>query len=246
MPALTVTEIVQRRVPLRDGIGKAHEPLSTTQPRAQQFYDQGLAYLHSYEWLDAARSFNTALARDPGLAMAQVGLTFAYAELNKPDAARTALASAERLQASASEHERLHVRSRAAQMAAEAAPADRAKLAAYRAALDAALQLKGLEPVDTPDVQEVVLEEGKPLTFTATFETLLYPVAYGGERSLKLDMIEQGCHVLKPHGTFIVLSPYDVDDFFAPALKKVFGKVHVPMEGNNSVFWLQNFLRSGS
>lgn len=39
-------------------------------------------------------------------------------------------------------------------------------------ALDAALQLKGLEPVDTPDVQEVVLEEGKPLTFTATFETL--------------------------------------------------------------------------
>ncbi len=73
----------------------------------------------------------------------------------------------------------------------------------------------------------------------ATFETLVYPVAYGGERSLKLDMIEQAYHVLKPHGTLIVLSPYDADDFFAPALKKVFGKVHVPMEGNNTIFWCQ-------
>src|SRR5688572_9975152 len=40
----------------------------------------------------------------------------------------------------------------------------------------------------------------------ASFETLVYPVAYGGERALKLDMIEQAYHVLKPHGTLIVLS----------------------------------------
>ena len=72
------------------------------------------------------------------------------------------------------------------------------------------------------------------------FETLVYPVAYGGERALKLDMIEQAYHILRPHGTLIVLSPYDVDDFFAPALKKVFGKVHVPMEGENTVFWCQH------
>ncbi|MBI1830612.1 MAG: methyltransferase [Planctomycetes bacterium] len=70
-------------------------------------------------------------------------------------------------------------------------------------------------------------------------QTMIYPVPYSGERSLKLDMIEQAYHVLKPHGTFIVLSPYDRDDFFAPALKKVFGKVHVPMDGDNKVFWCQ-------
>ena len=70
-------------------------------------------------------------------------------------------------------------------------------------------------------------------------ETLVYPVAHGGERVLKLDMIEQAYHALKPHGTLIVLSPYEADDFFARALKKVFGKVHVPMEGANTVFWCQ-------
>jgi len=71
----------------------------------------------------------------------------------------------------------------------------------------------------------------------ADFQTLVYPVAYGGERALKLDMIEQAFHVLKPQGTLIVLSPYEKEDFFPGALKKVFGKVHTPMEGGNQVFW---------
>jgi len=33
-----------------------------------------------------------------------------------------------------------------------------------------------------------------------TFATLLFPVAEGGERMLKLDMLEQAFHVLQPHG----------------------------------------------
>jgi 16S rRNA G1207 methylase RsmC len=72
-----------------------------------------------------------------------------------------------------------------------------------------------------------------------TIQTLIYPVPYGGERALKLDMIEQAFHVLHPHGTLIVLSPYDQDGFFPPTLKKVFGRVHAPMEGANKVFWCQ-------
>jgi 16S rRNA G1207 methylase RsmC len=71
----------------------------------------------------------------------------------------------------------------------------------------------------------------------ADLQTLVYAVPYGGERSLKLDMIEQAFHVLKPHGTLIVMSPYERDDFFQSALKKVFGKVHTPMDGGNAVFW---------
>jgi trigger factor len=39
-------------------------------------------------------------------------------------------------------------------------------------AIDEALRERGLEPVDTPDVKDVTLDEGKALTFTATFETL--------------------------------------------------------------------------
>ncbi|HMB78434.1 MAG TPA: trigger factor, partial [Vicinamibacterales bacterium] len=39
-------------------------------------------------------------------------------------------------------------------------------------AVDAALREKGLEAVDTPDVREVNIEEGQPLTFTASFDTV--------------------------------------------------------------------------
>jgi trigger factor len=35
-----------------------------------------------------------------------------------------------------------------------------------------ALKERGLEPVATPDIRDVVIEEGKPLTFVADFETL--------------------------------------------------------------------------
>src|ERR1700731_1136103 len=53
----------------------------------------------------------------------------------------------------------------------------------------------------------------------APVQTLLYPVPMGGERSLKLDMVEQAYHALAPHGTFVVLSPYERDDFFPQTLK---------------------------
>src|SRR5688572_19685537 len=39
-------------------------------------------------------------------------------------------------------------------------------------AVDEALRDRGIEPVDTPDIKDVVVEEGQPLKFTATFETV--------------------------------------------------------------------------
>src|SRR5919202_4625961 len=39
-------------------------------------------------------------------------------------------------------------------------------------AVDEALREKGVEPVDTPDIRDVVVEEGQPLKFTASFETV--------------------------------------------------------------------------
>ena len=39
-------------------------------------------------------------------------------------------------------------------------------------AVDTALRERGVEPVDTPDIRDVVVEEGQPLKFTATFETV--------------------------------------------------------------------------
>jgi 16S rRNA (guanine1207-N2)-methyltransferase len=71
----------------------------------------------------------------------------------------------------------------------------------------------------------------------ADFQTLIYPPALGGERELKIDMIEQAFHILRPGGILVVLSPYKGDDFFQAPLKKVFGRVHAPTVDRNIVFW---------
>ena len=49
----------------------------------------------------------------------------------------------------------------------------------------AALRERGLDPVATPDVRDVVIEEGKPLTFLADFETLP-PIELGDYAGLSL------------------------------------------------------------
>jgi len=67
--------------------------------------------------------------------------------------------------------------------------------------------------------------------------TLLYPVPLGGERALKLDVIEQAFHALAPDGHLVVLSPYERDNVVPQALKKVFGRVHVPDGADHAVFW---------
>jgi trigger factor len=56
-------------------------------------------------------------------------------------------------------------------------------------AVDEALRDKGIEPVDTPDIKDVVVEEGQPLKFTATFETVP-PIDPGDYSSLTLRRLE--------------------------------------------------------
>ena len=129
--------LAKRPLTMREGIGTAHDPAAGSSPKAQAFYDQGLAYLHSYVWIEAARSFNQALRLDADLALAHLGLTIAYTELNAAPPARAALQRAQAL--ARTEHDRRHVAARALQMAAEEAPGDVAKLAAYRVALDEAI-----------------------------------------------------------------------------------------------------------
>jgi tetratricopeptide (TPR) repeat protein len=152
MPPLS-RDLVERPLPLRPGIGTAHDPIATKVTEAQAFYDQGLSYLHSYMWVEAARSFHQALRLDPKLAMADVGLSYAYVELNAPADAHAALDRARTLASAASDHDRRHIEVRAAQMAAEDAPADAAKLATYRKALDEAL-------VAFPSDEEFWLQRG--------------------------------------------------------------------------------------
>jgi tetratricopeptide (TPR) repeat protein len=128
--------VAARPVPLRTGIGSAHDQVGTRSKDAQAFYDQGLAYLHSYVWLEAARSFNRALTLDSTLAIAHAMLSIAYTELNAPADARAALERATALAAQASEHDRRHIDARTLQMAAETAGRNSVQLTAYRGALD--------------------------------------------------------------------------------------------------------------
>jgi 16S rRNA (guanine1207-N2)-methyltransferase len=73
----------------------------------------------------------------------------------------------------------------------------------------------------------------------ADFQSVLYLPPRGGERELKIDMVEQAFHILRSHGTFLVWSPYDTDPFFPTLLKKNFGRVHAPSLGEDTVLWCQ-------
>src|SRR5689334_21629270 len=52
-------------------------------------------------------------------------------------------------------------------------------------AVDEALRERGVEPVDTPDIRDVIVEEGQPLKFTATFDTVP-PIDPGDYSSLSI------------------------------------------------------------
>ena len=131
--------LLERTAVLRTGIGRAHDDAGTESREAQAFYDQGLAYLHSFVWIEAARSFHEALRHDTNLALAHVGLSYVYIELSKPPEANTAIATAQSLAAKSDDHIKRHVEARALQMVAEDAPRDASRLAAYRKSLDAAI-----------------------------------------------------------------------------------------------------------
>jgi tetratricopeptide (TPR) repeat protein len=132
-------EVLQRAVPLRTGIGIALEPVTTSSRAAQNLYNQGLAYLHSFVWIEAARSFHAALRADPNLAMAHLGLSFAFGGLGSLEGARQELIVARSLAAAAGERDRLRIRLRDQQLEAIVKADDPAPAAAYRAALDRAL-----------------------------------------------------------------------------------------------------------
>lgn len=141
-------EVLERPLPLRQGVGNAHEAVSTRSAEAQAYYDQGLNYLHDYVWIEAARSFREALRRDPRLAMAWLGLSRVYSGLDDPAAARQALTEAQALVSNASEKERRRIALRAVQNEALADLADGALQARYKKAIDDALA----RDIDDPEL----------------------------------------------------------------------------------------------
>ena len=63
-----------RSISLVTGLGDLHHPVSTHNPEAQQFFDQGLRFIYAFNHDEGARSFEHAAELDPTLAMAYWGV----------------------------------------------------------------------------------------------------------------------------------------------------------------------------
>jgi tetratricopeptide (TPR) repeat protein len=61
------------------GMGTVHLAITTSSPEAQQFFDQGLAQMHSFWAREAERSFLQAAALDPAAPMPQWGIAMVAA-----------------------------------------------------------------------------------------------------------------------------------------------------------------------
>ena len=105
-------------VTLMSGLGDLHHPVSTSNPEAQKFFDQGLRLIYAFNHDEAARSFQRASELDPKLAIAYWGVAEAVGpNYNDP-------ASDERFKQA---HEAIQ---KAVDRTANASPSERAYIAA--------------------------------------------------------------------------------------------------------------------
>jgi tetratricopeptide (TPR) repeat protein len=155
-------EILQRPVTLRTGIGELHEKVSTHSPEAQSFYDQGLAYVHSYVWIEAARSFHQALRLDPNLGMAYLGLTDAFIGLHDVSTARATFERAKALEKGMSERERTWLSIRESELGFLEEPDNPNGYAGYRKSINEALKANPNDPWLW--IQRGLADEGNPFT----------------------------------------------------------------------------------
>jgi tetratricopeptide (TPR) repeat protein len=111
---------------LMQGYGDLHHPVSTDNPQAQQFFDQGLRQIYAFNHDEAARSFQRAAELDTKLAMAYWGVAEAVGpNYNDPAsddrfaAAHTAMQKALDLSGSASPAEQAYIKAMALRFPAD-------------------------------------------------------------------------------------------------------------------------------
>jgi tetratricopeptide (TPR) repeat protein len=125
------------------GLGTLHVPVTTSVPRAQRFFDQGMRLLYAFNHTEAIRAFREAARLDPGLAMAYWGQALALGpNLNAPMTpengrlAYAAVQQAMETRAHSSSRERALIKALAARYAADGA-GDRSVLnRAYATAME--------------------------------------------------------------------------------------------------------------
>ncbi|PWT94052.1 MAG: hypothetical protein C5B55_03390 [Blastocatellia bacterium] len=98
------------------GMGNLHHPVSTKNPEAQKFFDQGLSFLYAFNHDESIRSFKRAAELDPQLAMAHWGIALALGpninldvDPEREQAAYNAVQKALALSANAPANERAYI-----------------------------------------------------------------------------------------------------------------------------------------
>ena len=143
LPHATPTAQHDAQVPLWDNLGTRSFAITTSQPLAQRYFDQGLILSYGFNHAEARRSFQAAQRLDPGCAMCFWGEALVLGpNINAPmeDAARepalAALGQARKLAGRASEREQALIEALAARYSADPS-AERAALdQAYAAAME--------------------------------------------------------------------------------------------------------------
>jgi tetratricopeptide (TPR) repeat protein len=127
---------------LMSGYGDLHHPVSTSNPQAQQFFDQGLRQIYAFNHDEAARSFQRATELDPKLAIAYWGVAEAVGpNYNDPAsderfaAAHVAIQKAVDLSAGASPAEQAYIQAMALRFPADPKADRRQAAAAYHDAM---------------------------------------------------------------------------------------------------------------
>tara|TARA_R110002073_G_scaffold46789_7_gene127467 strand:- start:24546 stop:26885 length:2340 start_codon:yes stop_codon:yes gene_type:complete len=98
----------RQKAVLIPGLAKINFPTSTKSERAQQFFEQGVAQLHGFWYLEAERSFRQAAKEDPQMAIAYWGM--AMANVNNRKRARGLIDEAlEKKDMGADKREKLYI-----------------------------------------------------------------------------------------------------------------------------------------
>ncbi|HZE23767.1 MAG TPA: hypothetical protein VE054_07235 [Blattabacteriaceae bacterium] len=131
-----------QKATLMSGLGDLHHPVSTSNPEAQKFFDQGMRLIYAFNHEEAAGSFERAAELDPNMAMAYWGLAEAvgpnYNDPADPDRykkAHEAIAQAEKFAASASPSEKAYIAAMALRFPADPAADHRLSAERYRNAM---------------------------------------------------------------------------------------------------------------
>lgn len=75
--SLATSQLKKLPAPLFHNLGNFHHVITTQNPLAQRYFDQGLILLYSFEYGEAIRSFQAAIKEDPSCAMCYWGLSLA-------------------------------------------------------------------------------------------------------------------------------------------------------------------------